>query len=368
MKIPIFKLKFENKFISLFQKNSKKILLSNALSEGNFVKKFENKFKKFVKSKYAVAVNCGTSALEIAFRAIDIKNKEVIIPTNTFFGTSIPVERAGGKFLLCDQEKNGTGLDIRKFEKMISKRTKAVCIVHVGGIISENFYKLKDICKKKKLYIIEDAAHAHGSKIKNKYAGTLGDIGCFSFYPTKVMTTGEGGIITTNNKKVYDKILKLKNFGRMQKNSLLIDVEGNNHKMSEFQALLGYLELYRVKKRIKMRKKFALRYNKNLKNNLNYEVLIPKKSDSSFYKCIIKTKINSSKINKFCKKRGVNLTGQVWKEPLHKQPLYKQKYKKFKFQNADYFSNHHICPPNYPEMTIREIDFVSNLLNKISKK
>ena len=151
MKIPVFKLKFENKFINRFQKKSKEIFLSDTLSEGNFVKKFENKFKKFIKSKYAIAVNCGTSALELAFRAIDINNKEVIIPTNTFFGTSIPVERAGGKFLLCDQEKNGTGLDIKKFEKMISKRTKVVCIVHVGGIISENFYKLKDICKKKKI-------------------------------------------------------------------------------------------------------------------------------------------------------------------------------------------------------------------------
>tara|TARA_Y100000590_G_C14955057_1_gene726418 strand:- start:13 stop:477 length:465 start_codon:yes stop_codon:yes gene_type:complete len=150
MKIPIFKLQFENKFIKLFQKNSKKILSSDALSEGNFVKKFENKFKKFVRSKFAIAVSSGTSALETAFRAIDIAGKEVIIPTNTFFGTSIPIIRAGGKFLLCDQDKNGTGLDIKKFEKMITKKTKVVCLVHIGGIISENFYKIKDICKKKK--------------------------------------------------------------------------------------------------------------------------------------------------------------------------------------------------------------------------
>jgi len=368
MKIPIFKLKFENKFIKLFQKNSKKILSSDALSEGSFVKKFEGRFKKFVKSKFAVAVSSGTSALETAFRAIDITDREVIIPTNTFFGTSIPIVRAGGKFLLCDQEKNGTGLDIVKFEKMITKKTKAVCLVHVGGIISENFYKIKNVCKKKKLYIIEDAAQAHGSKIRNKYAGTLGDIGCFSFYPTKVMTTGEGGMITTNDKKIYDKIIKLKNFGRSKNNSLLIDIEGNNHKMSELQALLGYLELNRVKKRIGIRKKYALRYKKNLINNSNFEVLIPKKTNSSFYKCIVKTKINSAQIIKYCKKKGVSLTGQVWKHPLHKQPLYKKKYKKYKFPNADYFSKHHICPPNYPEMTIKEIDFVSNLLNKTSIK
>ena len=365
MKIPIFKLKFENKFIKLFQKNSKKVLSSDALSEGIFVKKFENKFKNFIRSKFAVAVSSGTSALETAFRAIDITNREVIIPTNTFFGTSIPIVRAGGKFSLCDQEKNGTGLDIKKFEKMITKKTKAVCLVHIGGNISENFYKIKNICKKRKLYIIEDAAHAHGSKIRNKYAGTLGDIGCFSFYPTKVMTTGEGGMITTNDKKLFNKILKLKNFGRTKKNPLQIDMEGNNHKMSELQALLGYLELNRVKKRMSKRKKYALRYKKNLENNSKFEVLIPKKTNSSFYKCIIRTKFNSAQIIKYCKKKGVNLTGQVWKLPLHKQPLYKKKFKNFKFPNADHFSNHHICPPNYPEMTIKEIDFVSDLLNKI---
>ena len=182
------------------------------------------------------------------------------------------------------------------------------------------------------------------------------------------MTTGEGGMITTNNKKIYDKILSLKNFGRTKKNSLLINLEGNNHKMSELQALLGYLELDRVKKRILLRKKNALRYKKNLKNNSNFEVIIPKKTNSSFYKCIIKTKFNSTKLTKYCKKKGVSLTGKVWEQPLHKQPLYKKKYKKFKFPNADYFSKHHICPPNYPEMTIKEIDFVSNLLNKINTK
>ncbi len=368
MKIPIFKLNYEKKFIRQFQKKSKKIFLSDAISEGNFVQKFENKFKKFVKSKYATAVNSGTSALEIAFRAIGIENKDVIIPTNTFFGTSIPIERAGGRFVLCDQEKHGTGLDLKKFKKLISKKTKAVCVVHIGGLISENFFKLKSICRKKKIYIIEDSAHAHGSRIGTKFAGTLGDIGCFSFYPTKVMTTGEGGMITTDNKKFYNRILKIKNFGRKKKNSLLIDSIGNNHKMSEFQALLGYLELNRVKKRIKLRKKFALKYYENLKNNSNYEVLIPTKGESSFYKCIVKTKINSKKIINFCKKKDVNLTGQVWKKPLHKQPLYKKKCSNFKFKNADYFSNHHICPPNYPEMTIKEVNYVSNLLNEISKK
>ena len=367
MKISIFKLKFENKFVNLFQKNSKKIFLSDALSEGLFVNRFENRFKNFVKSKFAIAVSSGTSALETAFRAINIRNKEVIIPTNTFFGTSIPITRAGGTFVLCDQEKNGTGLDIEKFKKAITKKTKAVCVVHIGGNISENFNKIKDICKKKKLYIIEDAAHAHGSKIKNNFAGTLGHIGCFSFFPTKVMTTGEGGMLTTNDKKLFEKIVKLKNFGRTKKNPLLIDMEGNNHKISELQALLGYLDLSRVKKRIKLRKKNTMRYKKNLKNNPIFEILIPKNSSSSFYKCIVKTKIDSNKIIKYCKRKGINLTGQVWKFPLHKQPLYKKKFKKFKFPNADYFSNHHICPPNYPEMTLKEIDYVCNILNNLNK-
>jgi len=364
-KISIFKLKFEKKFQSKYNLLSNKIFNSKALSEGNYVSKFEKNFSKFVHSKYSIAVSNGTAALEIAFRTIDINNKEVIVPTNTFFATIIAIIKSGGKPILCDNENNSPDLDVNEIKKKITKNTKAICVVHVGGIISEKISNLIKICKKKKLFLIEDAAHAHGSYLnRNLYAGTIGDIGCFSFYPTKVMTTGEGGMITTNNKKLYSIMSSYKNFGRGP-NPQIINFLGSNYKISEFTAILGILELKRINKRINKRKDIVMRYFKNLKNNKKYDVIVQKRGRSSYYKCIIKTKVQSKIIEKYCKRNGIQLTGKVWNIPIHQQKVFKKYINKGSFKNAEKFSKYHICPPNYPELTFDDIDYVCSILNKI---
>ena len=364
-KIPIFKLEFDKKFQNKYNHLSKKVFNSKALSEGAFVSKFEKKFSKLVNSKYSIAVSNGTAALEIAFRSIDISNKEVIVPTNTFFATILAIIKAGGKPVLCDNEVDSPDIDIKEIEKKITKKTKAVCVVHVGGIISNKILNLVKICKKRNVFLIEDAAHAHGSYLNKKlYAGTIGDIGCFSFYPTKVMTTGEGGMITTNNKKLHAQMNSYKNFGRGS-NPNLITFLGSNYKISEFTAILGILELERIKKRIAKRKAIVMRYLNNLKNNDNFNVIIQGKGRSSYYKCIIKTKIKSKIIEKYCKLNGIHLTGKVWGVPIHQQSIFKKYSKNLKYLNADKFSEYHICPPNYPELTFNDIDYVCTVLNKI---
>ena len=364
-KIPIFKLEFDKKFQNSYNKLSKKIFNSKSLSEGKFVSTFEKKFSNFVHAKYSIAVSNGTAALEIAFRTIDIANKEVIVPTNTFFATIIAIIKAGGKPILCDNMEGSPDISIKEIKKKITKNTKAICIVHVGGTISEKIHDILAICKKKKLFLVEDAAHAHGSYLNKKlYAGTIGDIGCFSFYPTKVMTTGEGGMLTTNNRKLYTKMNAYKNFGR-GKNPNFISFLGSNYKISEFTAIMGILELGRIKERINKRKAIVLRYLKNLRNNDKYELIIQNKGRSSYYKCIIKTKIKSKIIHKYCKTRGIQLTGKVWDTPIHNQKVFKKYANKSSFKNSEKFSEYHICPPNYPELTLNEIDYVCSVLNEI---
>jgi perosamine synthetase len=363
--IPIFKLKFDKKFQNKYNDLSRKIFNSKSLSEGMFVSKFEKKFSNLVKAKYSIAVSNGTAALEIAFRAIDISNKEVIVPTNTFFATIISIIKAGGIPVLCDNQEGSPDLDIKDVEKKITKKTKAICVVHVGGVISEKIIDLLKMCKKKKLFLIEDAAHAHGSYLNKKlHAGTIGDIGCFSFYPTKVMTTGEGGMITTNNKKLYNKMSSYKNFGRGP-NPNVINFLGANYKISEFTAILGILELERIKKRINKRKAIVMRYLHNLKDNNKFKVIVQNQGRSSYYKCIIKTKIKSKIIQKYCKINGIELTGKVWDIPIHQQKIFKKYLKNQNFINAEKFSEYHICPPNYPELTFNDIDYVCTVLNKI---
>ena len=155
-----------------------------------------------------------------------------------------------------------------------------------------------------------------------------------------------------------------KNFGRGP-NPNVINFLGSNNKISEFTAILGILELERIKKRINKRKAIVMRYLNNLKNNDKFHVIVQSKGRSSYYKCIIKTKIKSKIIQKHCKINGIQLTGKVWDTPIHQQKIFKKYSKNQNFKNAEKFSEYHICPPNYPELTINDIDYVCTVLNKI---
>lgn len=362
MKVNIFDLKYDKKFINKFSSLSKEILSSGLVSEGKFTKQFEMEFAKFVNCQYASCVTSGTSALEIALKAINVENCEVIIPSNTFFATATAVRSAGGKLQLVDMEDETFAIDPRALWRTISMRTKAVVLVHIGGIISKNIEEIKDICKHYNIYLIEDAAHAHGSKRGELSAGSIGDIGCFSFFPTKVMTTGEGGMITTNNKELFDKCISLRNFGRDPNNiGLCINDFGNNCKVSEFTSLLGCLELERVKSRIEKRRKLAAIYAKELKNT-NYQVFYDE--NISFYKMIIKTPKAEDFYFDYCKKHDITLTGGVYKIPVHQQPLYANKFDYKGFPKTNHFAKHHICPPLYPELTRKQVLYVCDVLKK----
>ena len=323
--IPIFKLKFNLKSKIKFLLGSWDILSSDRpLGESKYTKEFEDRFSEMSNSKFALACSNGTTAIELALKAINVKNKKVLIPSNTFFATSVAVTNAGGIIELLDMESESFSIHPVDLENKISSEVGAVIIVHIGGIISPNIKKILRICRKYKVPLIEDAAHAHFSVRGNDYAGTIGDIGTFSFFPTKVMTTGEGGMITTNNKKLYEKMKSLKNFGRDNFDSgHIINAEGNNFKINEFTSLLGCIELDRVKSRIERRTLLLDRYIKNLKGT-SYRVL--KQSDEGVcanYKAIVVCPMESSWLKTYCKQHNISLTGEVYKIPIHHQPLYK---------------------------------------------
>ena len=362
--IKIFDLKFNQKEINFFSRNSKVIFKEGFFSNHSYVKKFENEFKKLNKSKFVLSTSSGTSALEIILRSFDIKNKNVLVNSNTFIATGHAITNAGGKIIPVELEKNYFMMDPKDLEKKISKSTGAVIVVHIGGIITPNIFKIKKICEKFKVPLIEDAAQAHGSSYKNIFAGNFGDAGAISFFTTKVMTTGEGGMITTNNKKNFNKMFSLRQFGFM-KNKLLHDKVSSNYKLSEFSALLGIIELKRLKSRIGKRNLIAKIYQKNLKDT-KYKLL---KSNKPFicnhYKQIIISKISRDKIEKILNKNKISLTGGVYYVPLHKQPIYKKQLKKYKLPLTDYFCNNHFCPPCYPELKKQDIARVCNVLQKI---
>jgi len=362
--IKIFDLKFSKKDINFFLNNSKNIFKEGFFSNHTYVKKFENLFKKTNKSKFALATSSGTSALEIILRSLNLKNKEVLTNSNTFIATGHAITNAGGKIVPVDLEKNYFMMCPNDLKKKISKKTGAVVIVHIGGIISPNILEIKKICKNHDVPLIEDAAQAHGSKFNGIPAGNLGDAGAISFFTTKVMTTGEGGMIVTNNKNIYDKAFSLRQFG-FRKNKLFYDKISSNYKLSEFSALLGIIELKRLNLRIRKRNLIAQTYRKNLVNS-KFKLLNSKSPYyCNHYKQIMISTIKRKKIEKLLKIKKISLTGGVYYIPLHRQPIYKKKLKKYKLPVTDFFCNNHFCPPCYPELKISEINYISKVLLKI---
>jgi dTDP-4-amino-4,6-dideoxygalactose transaminase len=365
-KINIFQLKFENSFRKKLNKGVDKILDEGFLSNHTFVKKFEDKFKKYNKSKYCVAVNSGTSALELIFRSINVQNKKVLIASNTFVATAIAAKSAGGIPIPVDIDKEFRGFCEKDLLKKIDKTVGAIVIVHIGGLISSSLLKIVKICKSKKIPLVEDCAQAFASTFKKKFVGNFGLAGAFSFQTTKVLTSGEGGLVVTNNMNFYKKLYSNRFYGFDYKNKLNYNSWGNNFKMSEFVALCALCDFDRVKKRILKRILLAKIYQRQLKNS-GWLALKPKNNEfTAYYKQIVISPISRTIVEKEFKKYGINLTGGVYYRTLHRQTILGL-YNDDEFPNASFFADNHICPPCYPELKASDITYITNVLKKISK-
>ena len=366
MKVPIFDLKYTPEFIDEYCANAAGILNGGFLTEGVWTTMFEVRFAEFVSAKHAIAVTSGTAALELAFKAVGASGGEVIMPSNTFFATAVAAVNAGATPVLADMEFDAFSIDINSVKSLITPKTKAVVIVHIGGIVSNNISELVDLCKLHNIALIEDAAHAHGSfNDKGDRAGSIGDIACFSFFPTKVMTTGEGGMVTTNDLTYDTAIRSLKNFGRETANGVMcVNPGGNNYKVNELTSMLGVLELRRAPERIERRRYLAELYADLLHGSYMFSPVIAK--GSNYYKLIVTTTDDVSNITQYCKDNTVALTGAVYAHPVHTQPVFKE-VTWSNLSNTQYFKSAHICPPLYPELTDEQVTYVAHTLHNYEK-
>lgn len=365
-KIPIFKLTFDADYRKRFQEGCEQIFNEGYLTNHTMVRKAEALFKELNQSKFAIGVSNCTSALEIALKAIDVKGKEVILPTNTFIATYLAVKNAGGIPVIADIEPEFYSLSAEELSKKIGPNTKAVILVHIGGHISPVAREIKSICKKHGLFLVEDAAHAHFSELDGIKAGNIGDIGCFSFHMTKVVTSGEGGMITTSHEDLYERCLSFRQFGMDLNHQHSHVREGFNHKLSEFNALAMILDLERSSDRIKKRREIGKRYQSNLDGTPWIVSKDTESSKGSFYKQIVILPENISRkdIEKKFSEEGIALTNGVYFQPLHRQPICEESVRDKKFTVSDRFSDNHICPPCYPELTLSEIDRICEVLIK----
>ena len=376
------KLKSKNKFIPV---NTPKIFgneknyVNESLktgwisSEGPFVRKFENLFSKYNDRKYGIAVSSGTAALEIALKSLNLKkNDEVIIPTFTIISSAMCLIKQGIKPVLVDSDINNWNMSVDQTIKKITKKTKAIIITHIYGF-PVDMKRILQIAKKKNIVIIEDAAEMIGQKYNGRLCGSFGDISTFSFYANKHITTGEGGMIVTNDRKIYEKCKSLRNLCFSVKgNRFNHDDIGWNYRFTNIQAALGLGQLENIKWIVNRKKEIGRRYYRNLRNNTNIIIQSYKNSYSDniywVFGILLKKKYKIKRdiiVKKLLKK---NIQTRNFFYPMHKQSILLRKNfikKNLKFPIAEFFSNNGFYLPSGLGISNNEIDFVSSKVNEI---
>jgi len=337
-----------------------RVLESGVYILGNEVEAFEKEFSKFSDSKYCVGLNSGLDALILALRTLNIGiGDEVIVQANTYIATVIAITENGATpiFVEADQFFN---LDVSKIESVITNRTKAIIPVHLYGQPCDMDQIIK-IAKKHKLYVIEDCAQAHGAKVGGKTIGSIGDIGCFSFYPTKNLGAfGDSGAITTNNYEIAMKIKMLRNYGSKEK--YYNELEGINSRLDEIQASLLRVKLSHIQELTDERIKIA---NKYLKGINNPNISLPKKlkhADHVYHLFVVRYS-ERDKLQRYLSDNGIK-TQIHYPIPSHLAKCYERLgYKIGDFPITEKMSNEILSLPLYNGMTDAEIDYVIRILN-----
>ena len=336
-------------------------LRTGALTLGRNGEAFETAFARVVGARFAVAVQSGTSALEIVLRALGVDGCEVIVPTNTFFATPAAVIHAGGRPRFADVESATMGLSVDTVAAAVSSETAAVVLVHIGGMVSPDTPKIAAFCRDHHLFLVEDAAHAHASSLDGRMAGTFGTAAAFSFYPTKVVTAGEGGMIVTDDQEIYRLALQYRDQG---KEGFLTNFHvrlGYNWRLSELHAAVGLSQLRRLEEFVAERRRVADTYTRRLTGVGGIAPLVPPNgSRSNFYKypALLDRGVDRSALKRALKEQfQVSLSGEVYETPCHRQPVFSD-WAAGEFPVADDVCSRHICLPIYPGMTEDEIDQV----------
>ncbi len=321
---------------------------------GESVFKFEEEFANYIGTKYAVAVNSGNSALQLSLIALGLsKNSKIITSTNSFIASANCILMIGGKPILCDIDSNDGNIDISS----TSEKADGIIPVHIYGNPC-NFESIKAKSETEKIPIIEDACQAHGAEYKNKKVGNLGDVGCFSFYPTKNMTVGgDGGMATTNNEDVAKTIVSLRDNGRLTQSEH--DKLGFTMRLNTINAAIGRIQLKQLDQMNERRRQIAQIYKKNIGEE---NFLIENPNGVSVYHQIVLKHKNRDKIIECLKKNEIGYAVH-YAIPIHKQPLYLSYG--FNLQKSEEFSTEILSLPSYPSLPNENIKVICEKINEI---
>jgi dTDP-4-amino-4,6-dideoxygalactose transaminase len=368
MKVPAAKIQFLPEDREWIASRIQEVLENGQLTLGKYGEEFERRFAQLCGVRHAVAVNSGTSSLEILLRSLEVEGKEVLVPTNTFFATAAAVVHAGGTPVLVDMDPESFAVHPEAVKRKLTARTAGIMLVHIGGIVSAQTPALVELASEKGIWLVEDAAHAHGSSYRSINAGAFGIGGSFSFYPTKVMTSAEGGMIVTNDDRLATEARIYRDQGKA---SFTVNAHirmGYNWRMSEPHAIIGLRHLERLPAMIRDRRAIAAIYDEGLSEFRNlYKLSVPAGGFCNYYKyiAILKEKRDRKELKSMLRERyGVSLAGEVYEEPLHRQPVF-EKYTGGSLPISEDLCSRHICLPVYSGMQEPEARHVLHALKEV---
>jgi perosamine synthetase len=340
-------------------------------SKGRFVDQFEEKFASYVGTRHAIAVSSGTAALHLALAALDIQpGDEIIMPTFTMIACANVAKYLGAKPVLVDSEISTWNINPNRIEEKITNKTKAIVVVHIYGHPADMDPVMK-IAKKHGLYVVEDAAEAHGAEYKGEKVGRIGDIGCFSFYANKIITTGEGGMITTNDDEIAEKVKKLRDQGYnlSMRKWLIHDVIGYNYRLTNLQAAVGLAQLERIEEFVNKHRENAYYYNSLLKG-IHGVTLPPEMSWAKnvywMYTILIDEEILGITRDDLMKKLEVyGIDARSSFLPIHLQPPYRDIYANEEYPIAELLGRGGINLPSGNSATKEVIEYVVSTIKYV---
>ena len=342
-------------------------LRSGLLILGPHTRRLEAAFAARHRSPHAIAVSSGTSAIEIVLRALDVAGREVVVPGDTFFATAAAVAHAGGVPRFADVSPTTLALTAETVEAALTANTAAVVMVHIAGLVAPDVVAIRDLCNRRRIFFVEDAAHAHGSSYRGQPAGTFGVAGTFSFYPTKVITAGEGGMIITADDRLRDEALMYRDQGKA-------GFHGGSHvrlgyawRMSEVHAAIAAVQFARLDEFIAVRTRVARRYDEVLADLDGVTPLpLPDECVPNYYKyvALLDPGIDRASVRSRLAEFGVALSGEVYQTPLHREPIFAH-LSPGTLPVAEDVCARQICLPVHSDMTDDEADQVVTALAKV---
>lgn len=334
-------------------------------SQGKFVKDFEEKMAQYVGTRYAVATSSGTTALHLALTALGIgKGDEVIVPTLTFIATVNAVAYTGATPVLVDSEKESWQIDPEAIQRAITPRTKAIILVHLYGQPCK-MDEIMQMAKAHNLRVIEDVAEAHGARYKGIRVGSIGDVGCFSFYANKIITCGEGGMVVTNHKEVYDRMTILRDHGMSKEKRYWHEQVGFNYRLTNIQAAIGCAQLERIEALLEARAFIQSWYEKYLSDDARF--ILPKEQTWSTRVCWLYTLLINTEMTAITRDQLIaalqqeHIDSRPMFYPIHTMPPY---YQDKPYPVAQLLSRNGLSLPSFAGISQGEVERICRTVKK----